>query len=82
MPCIFGNGKHLWRATIYTQPIGHQMEHPDMFWKIRSSLHLVHQLREQWEGLMGFYKDGVCYLTGASDVVLKVVTVNPAGGLL
>ncbi len=30
---------------------------------------------------MGHHTDGVCYLMGAADV-LKVVTVNHAGGLL
>lgn len=31
---------------------------------------------------MGHHKDGVYYLMDAADVVLKVVTLNHAGGLL
>lgn len=57
------------------------MEHPDTFWMTASTQHLVHSLVEQWEGLMGHRKDGVCYLMSAADVVLKVVTVNHVEGL-
>lgn len=31
---------------------------------------------------MGYHKGEVCYLIGAANVVLKVVTVNHEGGLL
>lgn len=53
-----------------------------MFWMRASTLHLVQELTEQQEGLIGQVKDGVCYLMDAVKAVkvvkvaLQVVTVD------